>query len=43
MVIQIPEIKVTELRYFKFQLKMMNIDVTVVDNQLKEQIAKRSL
>ena len=48
MVVQTPQMKLRDLGYFKFQLKMMNIVKTeiitkdwVVDNPLQEQLAKR--
>ena len=48
MVVQTPQMKLRDLGYFEFQLKMMNIVRTeiitkdwVVDNPLQEQLAKR--
>ena len=48
MVVQTPQMKLRDLGYFEFQLKMMNIVKTeiitkdwVVDNPLQEQLAKR--
>ena len=48
MVVPTPQMKLRDLGYFEFQLKMMNIVKTeiitkdwVVDNPLQEQLAKR--
>ena len=48
MVVQTPQMKLRDLGYFEFQLKMMDIVKTeiitkdwVVDNPLQEQLAKR--
>ena len=48
MVVQTPQMKLRDLGYFEFQLKMMNIVKTeiitkdwVVDNPLQEQLTKR--
>ena len=48
MVVQTPQMKLRDLGYFEFQLKMINIVKTeiltkdwVVDNPLQEQLAKR--
>ena len=48
MVVQTPQMKLRDMGYFEFQLKMMNIVKTeiitkdwVVDNPLQEQLAKR--
>ena len=48
MVVQTPQMKLRDLGYFEFQLKMMNIVRTeiitkywVVDNPLQEQLTKR--
>ena len=48
MVVQTPQMKLRDLGYFEFQIKMMNIVKTeiitkdwVVDNPLQEQLAKR--
>ena len=48
MVVQTPQMKLRDLGYFEFQLKMINIVKTeiitkdwVVDNPLQEQLTKR--